>query len=42
MLSKEEFMSSLAYMEKYSVEDYQQWEGNWELIYGDAYAMTPY
>ncbi len=34
-------MSTLAYEEKYTVRDYQNWEGNWELIYGDAYAMAP-
>jgi len=34
-------MPALAYEEKYSVEDYQKWEGDWELIYGDAYAMAP-
>ena len=34
-------MSTLAYEEKYTVRDYQKWEGDWELIYGDAYAMAP-
>jgi Uma2 family endonuclease len=34
-------MSNLAYDEKYTVEDYNHWEGDWELIYGDAYAMAP-
>lgn len=29
------------YIEKYRVEDYEQWQGDWELIYGDAYAMSP-
>lgn len=32
---------SVAYSEYYTVEDYQQWEGDWELIYGKAYAMSP-
>ncbi len=34
-------MSSVAYSEKYTIEDYRRWEGDWELIYGDAYAMAP-
>ena len=34
-------MSNLAYNEKYTVDDYNIWEGDWELIYGDAYAMAP-
>ena len=34
-------MSNLAYEEKYTAEDYRHWEGDWELIYGDAYAMAP-
>ncbi len=34
-------MSNLAYSEKYTVDDYNIWEGDWELIYGDAYAMAP-
>ena len=29
------------YEELYSVDDYQHWEGDWELIYGKAYAMAP-
>ena len=32
---------SLAYNEKYSVENYHSWKGDWELIYGNPYAMTP-
>ncbi len=32
---------ALAYTEHYSVRDYAQWEGNWELIYGAPYAMAP-
>ena len=34
-------MSTVAYEEKYTVRDYQNWKGDWELIYGDAYAMAP-
>jgi len=29
------------YIESYSVEDYQHWKGDWELIYGSPYAMAP-
>ena len=25
----------------YCYEDYKRWEGNWELIYGVPYAMSP-
>jgi len=31
----------VAYKLPYTVEDYQQWEGDWELIEGDAIAMAP-
>jgi len=31
----------LAYQEYYTLDDYQHWEGNWELIAGMPYAMTP-
>jgi len=34
-------VSNLAYEEKYTISDYQTWQGDWELIYGDAYAMSP-
>ncbi len=34
-------MSNLAYNEKYTKYDYNLWEGDWELVYGDAYAMAP-
>ena len=34
-------MSNLAYEEKYTTEDYRHWEGDWELIHGDTYAMAP-
>ncbi len=30
-----------AYHEHYTVEDYRQWEGDWELIQGMPYAMAP-
>lgn len=29
------------YIEHYTIEDYNHWEGNWELIYGIPYAMAP-
>ncbi len=32
---------SMAYVERYSIRDYECWEGKWELIYGEPYAMTP-
>jgi Uma2 family endonuclease len=28
-------------METYTVQDYMQWEGDWELIYGQPVAMAP-
>ena len=31
----------LAYHEHYTVEDYRTWDGDWELIGGMPYAMTP-
>ena len=31
----------LAYQEYYSTTDYQQWKGDWELIGGMPYAMSP-
>ncbi len=30
-----------AYQEHYTVEDYLRWEGDWELIHGMPYAMSP-
>jgi Uma2 family endonuclease len=30
-----------AYLEYYTADDYAHWEGNWELIYGAPYAMSP-
>ncbi len=29
------------YLPNYTYEDYKNWEGNWELIYGVPYAMSP-
>lgn len=29
------------YQEHYTIEDYRQWQGDWELIHGMPYAMTP-
>ncbi len=29
------------YREHYTYEDYREWEGDWELIDGTAYAMSP-
>jgi len=34
-------MSNLAYIESYTKDDFMQWEGDWELIYGAPYAMAP-
>ena len=34
-------MSNLAYVENYTKDDYNLWEGDWELIYGQPYAMSP-
>ena len=34
-------MPTSALMEKYSYEDYREWEGRWELIGGIPYAMAP-
>ena len=30
-----------AYQDYYTFEDYQHWQGDWELIEGMPYAMTP-
>jgi Uma2 family endonuclease len=32
---------SAAYIPRYTVEDYEQWEGRWELIRGIPHAMSP-
>ena len=32
---------ALAYQEYYTLNDYQDWEGEWELIEGMPYAMAP-
>lgn len=29
------------YIERYTVSDHRQWQGEWELIHGSPYAMTP-
>ncbi len=34
-------MLAETYVEHYTVKDYQQWEGEWELIKGSPYAMAP-
>lgn len=34
-------MRPLTYIPRYTVEDYQRWEGDWELIDGLPYAMSP-
>jgi Uma2 family endonuclease len=33
---------ALAYVEYYTFEDYKKWEGDWELIDGIAYAISPF
>ncbi|QEG38828.1 PDDEXK family nuclease [Roseimaritima ulvae] len=33
--------SAPRYRTHYTVDDYQQWQGNWELWQGVAVAMTP-
>ena len=38
---KEGVMPNTAYLEHYTAADYAQWEGDWELIYGAPYAMSP-
>ncbi|WP_456470447.1 Uma2 family endonuclease [Caminibacter sp.] len=32
---------AVAYIERYTYEDYKHWEGRWELIEGMPYAMAP-
>lgn len=34
-------MSTARYLPQYTYEDYLQWEGDWELWFGTAIAMTP-
>ncbi len=29
------------YFPEYNYEDYKLWDGDWELIYGIPYAMSP-
>jgi hypothetical protein len=33
--------SNLARIESFDVRDFEQWEGNWELVQGQPLAMTP-
>ena len=33
---------ALNYIETYTIKDYEKWEGDWELIKGYAYAMSPF
>ena len=32
---------NLAYKESYTSKDHYLWEGDWELIRGEAYALSP-
>ena len=32
----------LAYKEFYTYDDYKNWEGDWELVDGVAFAMAPF
>ncbi|WP_456380936.1 Uma2 family endonuclease [Hydrogenimonas sp.] len=34
-------MEAIEYDEHYTLEDYRRWEGEWELIEGRPYAMSP-
>jgi len=34
-------MEAIRYDEHYTLEDYRRWEGDWELIEGRPYAMSP-
>ena len=40
-LNKGAVIGALDYQEFYTVEDYKNWDGEWELISGVAYAMSP-
>jgi len=35
-------MGALEYIDYYTKDDYYKWEGDWELIYGYPYAMSPF
>jgi len=37
-----EIKMALDYMEYYTKDDFAKWEGDWELIYGAPYAMSPF
>jgi len=41
LLEKEMSVIKLEYLPHYTYDDYCQWDGNWELIYGIPYAMSP-
>jgi len=32
---------NLAYTEKYTIKDHSLWDGDWELVRGEAFAMSP-
>ena len=34
-------INGITLVEAYTVADYQQWEGDWELIYGQPIAIRP-
>lgn len=34
-------MTNFSYIQKYTFEEYKNWEGKWELIDGTPYAMVP-
>jgi Uma2 family endonuclease len=34
-------MRPVTYIPRYTIDDYRQWEGNWELIDGIPYSMSP-
>jgi len=34
-------MAAIDYIERYTIDEYRKWEGDWELIGGVAYAMAP-
>ena len=34
-------INQTAFAERYSVSEYRQWQGDWELIYGNPHALSP-
>jgi hypothetical protein len=40
-LLKVQYMSAIQLLPRYTYDDYVQWEGKWEIIYGIPYAMAP-